>query len=141
MADYADLYNLEHPQPPESARQPTAPANAAPDKGKQNPKSDSKPVKQQAGKLAPSPAEELLDQPTGAAFDINAERDAKGTFEMTQTEYTALFNLKRPLGFKIGTRVSLHDIVRCAINLALEDYRTRGNQSFLVEHLSQKKAK
>lgn len=124
--------------PPSAApatKQPTPPAPPAisiPDKQQQNTKHSIKPENQQRTNAA-SPD-------IGDGFDINAAREARGTFELTEQEYDAISEIKRPLGRKFGVRITLHDIVRCAINQTLADYHEHGDESFLIRHLKHKQA-
>lgn len=125
-----------YPKPPAESAEPegqsTPPPVPTPDKPQQNPNRTIKPQKQQTANAA--------NQHTGDGFDINAERDQRGTFELTEAEYDAISELKRPLGRQLGVRITLHDIVRCAVNQALADYQANGEDSFLFRHLKYKKA-
>ena len=74
----------------------------------------------------------------GARFDINQEAAKKETIWCAQAETDALDDLKLELRRRLSLRASKQDIVRSAIQLAIEQYEREGERSPLVQRLRTK---
>jgi hypothetical protein len=74
-------------------------------------------------------------------FDLNLPTEKSETFAFTFEEWLALDQLKTELTRLLGVdlRVTKIDIIRCALYMIVNDYRQRGEQSFLVDRIKNKK--
>lgn len=125
-------------------RKPEAKHSATPDKHEENPNHAATPQKRNATsphRRNTAMLDEEAQDVLGEGFDINAPHDTKGSFLLTQAEYDALSDLKRPLGRQYGVQITLHDLARCSVNLLLDDLERHGEQSFLHRHLKHKTQK
>jgi hypothetical protein len=108
--------------------------------------------KEQAKEAAPIPPAQppvkpkstrLLQPATGAAneFDLNLPTEKSETFAFTFEEWLAINQLKTELIRLLGVdlKVTKIDIIRCALYMLVADYHTRGEHSFLVERIKNKK--
>ena len=75
---------------------------------------------------------------TDTRFDINQEAAKKETIWCAQAETDALDDLKLELRRRLSLRASKQDIVRSAIQLAIEQYEREGERSPLVQRLRTK---
>jgi hypothetical protein len=85
------------------------------------------------------PAPQTATLPT--EFDLNIPTEKSETFAFTFEELLALAELKTGLSRVLGVdaRVTKIDIIRCAVHMIVADYRTHGEQSFIVERFKKKK--
>jgi hypothetical protein len=74
-------------------------------------------------------------------FDLNIEPYKKGTFIFTYEELDAVDDLKKQLKRRLDLPATQYDIVRAAIHIITEDYRTHGADSLIVQRIRQKKAR
>lgn len=74
-------------------------------------------------------------------FDLNIPTEKSETFAFTFEEWLALDQLKTELTRLLGVdlRVTKIDIMRCALYMIVNDYRTRGEQSVLFDRIKNKK--
>ena len=74
-------------------------------------------------------------------FDLNLPTQKSHTFAFTFEELWALEELKTGLSRLLGLdlRITKIDIIRCALHMIVDDYRQRGEQSFIVERFKNKK--
>jgi hypothetical protein len=74
-------------------------------------------------------------------FDLNLPTQKSHTFSFTFEELFALqevlTGLQRLLG--LDPRITKIDIIRSALQIIVEDYRKRGEESFIVERIKTKK--
>jgi hypothetical protein len=77
----------------------------------------------------------------GKRFDLNLPTEKSHTFAFTFEELWALEELKTGVSRLLGLdlRITKIDIIRCALHMIVEDYRKRGEQSFIVERFKNKK--
>jgi hypothetical protein len=85
-------------------------------------------------------------QPTATEakeFDLNIPTEKSETFAFTFEEWLAVEQLKTELTRLMGVdlRVTKIDIIRCALHMIVKDYRTHGEQSFLVDRIRRKKVR
>jgi hypothetical protein len=80
---------------------------------------------------------------TGEAkgFDLNLPTEKSHTFAFTFEELWALEELKTGVSRLLGLdlRITKIDIIRCALHMIVDDYRQRGEQSFIVNRFKNKK--
>jgi hypothetical protein len=80
---------------------------------------------------------------TGEAkgFDLNLPTEKSHTFAFTFEELWALEELKTGVSRLLGLdlRITKIDIIRCALHMIVDDYRQRGEQSFIVDRFKNKK--
>ena len=74
-------------------------------------------------------------------FDLNIEPEKKGTFIFTYEELDAIDDLKKQLKRRLDLPATQYDIVRAAIHIITEDYRTHGADSLIVQRIRLKKAR
>jgi hypothetical protein len=74
-------------------------------------------------------------------FDLNIEPYKKGTFIFTYEELDAVDDLKKQLKRRLDLPATQYDIIRAAIHIIVEDYQQRGQESFIVQRIKQKKAR
>ena len=86
-----------------------------------------------------SPVLSVLTEPQ--AFDLNIEPYKKGTFIFTYEELDAIDDVKKQLKRRLDLPATQYDIVRAAIHIITEDYRTHGADSLIVQRIRQKKAR
>jgi hypothetical protein len=118
------------------------------------PQEEKKPVTQegQEKETAPVPPAQTPEKPKSARpvqpataeateFDLNLPTEKSETFAFTFEEWLAINQLKTELIRLLGVdlRVTKIDIIRCALHLLVADYRTRGEHSFLVNRIKNKK--
>jgi hypothetical protein len=134
MGLYSDLIN-------------TKPATQQPRKletqetGKPATQKPRKPVSQETSKPATQvPGKPGIQEPRNA-FDINEKSDHKVTFLITDNDFFAIEELKLGMNRQTGQRVTKDDLARCALNLLITDYQTKGEQSFVVRQLRKKTGK
>jgi hypothetical protein len=74
-------------------------------------------------------------------FDLNLPTEKSHTFAFTFEEWLSMEELKTGLSRLLGldVRITKIDIIRCALHMLVEDYRTRGEQSFLVDRIKTKR--
>jgi hypothetical protein len=74
-------------------------------------------------------------------FDLNLPTEKSHTFAFTFEEWLAMEELKTGLSRLLGldVRITKIDIIRCALHMLVEDYRNRGEQSFLVDRIKNKR--
>jgi hypothetical protein len=74
-------------------------------------------------------------------FDLNLPTEKSETFAFTFEEWLAINQLKTELIRLLGVdlRATKIDFIRCALHLLVADYRTRGEHSFLVDRIKNKK--
>jgi hypothetical protein len=74
-------------------------------------------------------------------FDLNIPTEKSETFAFSFEELLALAELKTGLSRVLGVdaRVTKIDIIRCAVHMIVADYRTHGEQSFIVQQFKKKK--
>jgi hypothetical protein len=114
-----------------------------------------KPVLQEAQEKAATPnprppapvkqqQREPMETPTAAAqgFDLNLPTEKSHTFAFTFEEWLAMEELKTGLSRLLGLdpRITKIDIIRSALQLIVEDYRKRGEESFIVARIKTKKS-
>jgi hypothetical protein len=77
----------------------------------------------------------------GKEFDLNLPTEKSHTFAFTFEELWALEELKTGLSRLLGLDlwITKIDIIRCALHMIVEDYRQRGEQSFIVDRFKNKK--
>jgi hypothetical protein len=77
----------------------------------------------------------------GKGFDLNLPTEKSHTFAFTFEELWALEEVKTGLSRLLGLdlRITKIDIIRCALHMIVEDYRQRGEQSFIVDRFKNKK--
>jgi hypothetical protein len=77
----------------------------------------------------------------GKGFDLNLPTEKSHTFAFTFEELWALEEVKTGLSRLLGLdlRITKIDCIRCALHMVVEDYRQRGEQSFIVERFKNKK--
>ena len=75
---------------------------------------------------------------TRAAFDINVQPTAKYTSLFATEELEALDDLKTALRRQYGIKATKIDLIRYAIHHLIEDYRSQGDQSIVLERLKKK---
>ena len=90
------------------------------------------------------PQQRVVGDPAAAeakAFDLNHPTEKSETFAFTFEEWLAINQLKTELIRLLGVdlKVTKIDIIRCALYLLVADYRTRGEHSFLVDRIKNKK--
>jgi hypothetical protein len=95
----------------------------------------------------PAPVKPKLREPMEATaseakgFDLNLPTQKSHTFAFTFEELFALqeilTGLQRLLGLDV--RITKIDIIRSALQIIVEDYRKRGEESFIVERIKTKK--
>jgi hypothetical protein len=84
-------------------------------------------------------AEQAVTETVG--FDLNIEPYKKGTFIFTYEELDAVDDLKKQLKRRLDLPATQYDIIRAAIHIIVEDYHQRGQESFIVQRIRQKKAR
>jgi hypothetical protein len=74
-------------------------------------------------------------------FDLNLPTEKSHTFAFTFEELWALEEVKTGLSRLLGLdqRITKIDIIRCALHMIVDDYRQRGEQSFIVNRFKNKK--
>jgi hypothetical protein len=74
-------------------------------------------------------------------FDLNLPTEKSHTFAFTFEELWALEEVKTGLSRLLGLdqRITKIDIIRCALHMIVDDYRQRGEQSFIVDRFKNKK--
>jgi hypothetical protein len=87
-----------------------------------------------------------LDKVASAAadtqgFDLNIQPYKKGTFLFTNEELYAIDDVKKDLKRRLDLSATQYDIVRSAVHTIVEDYRQRGSESTLVQHIKRKNAR
>jgi hypothetical protein len=77
----------------------------------------------------------------GKRFDLNLPTEKSHTFAFTFEELWALEEVKTGLSRLLGLdqRITKIDIIRCALHMIVDDYRQRGEQSFIVDRFKNKK--
>jgi hypothetical protein len=87
------------------------------------------------------PAPHTATPPATTEFDLNLPTEKSETFAFTFEEWLAINQLKTELIRLLGVdlKVTKIDIIRCALYLLVADYRTRGEHSFLVDRIKNKK--
>jgi hypothetical protein len=87
------------------------------------------------------PAPHTATQPAATEFDLNLPTEKSETFAFTFEEWLTINQLKTELIRLLGVdlRVTKIDIIRCALHLLVADYRARGEHSFLVDRIKNKK--
>jgi hypothetical protein len=71
-------------------------------------------------------------------FDLNIKPYRKGTYLFTDEELYAIDDLKKDLKRRLDLSATQYDIVRSAVHTIVEDYRQRGSESIIVEHIKKK---
>lgn len=84
---------------------------------------------------APAPSEEKPETPPAPTWD-EAARRTKATFNLSEEVLRALERLWMRLRVEEGLPCSKSELVEVALQLALEDSQTRGQDSDLVRRLS-----
>jgi hypothetical protein len=74
-------------------------------------------------------------------FDLNIKPDRKGTYLFTDQELYAIDDLKKDLKRRHDLAATQYDIVRSAVYTIVADYRQRGSESIIVQHIKKKKAR
>jgi hypothetical protein len=79
--------------------------------------------------------------PKAQGFDLNLPTEKSHTFSFTFEELFALEEVKTGLGRLLGldVRITKIDIIRSALQIIVEDYRKRGENSFIVDRIKTKK--
>ncbi len=87
------------------------------------------------------PAPPTATPPAAMEFDLNLLTEKSETFAFTFEEWLAINQLKTELIRLLGVdlKVTKIDIIRCALHLLVADYRARGEHSFLVDRIKNKK--
>jgi hypothetical protein len=90
------------------------------------------------------PQKRVTVKPTAAeakGFDLNLPTEKSHTFAFTFEELWALEELKTGVSRLLGLdlRITKIDIIRCALHMIVDDYRKRGEQSFIVDRFKNKK--
>jgi hypothetical protein len=77
----------------------------------------------------------------GKGFDLSLPTEKSHTFAFTFEELWALEEVKTGLSRLLGLdqRITKIDIIRCALHMIVDDYRQRGEQSFIVDRFKNKK--
>lgn len=70
---------------------------------------------------------------TRSTFDLEEEALYKSSFVFTQGEQEALEDLKLELSREHGDKVFKNDLIRAALHLLIEDYRTNGTKSYAAK--------
>jgi hypothetical protein len=60
-------------------------------------------------------------------------------FLWTKAELWALDDIKKEFARQYDVETSLQELIRCALHMFVEDYRSRGEQSFAVKRVVKKK--
>jgi hypothetical protein len=71
-------------------------------------------------------------------FDLNIKPYRKGTYLFTDEELYAIDDLKKDLKRRLDLSATQYDIVRSAVHTIVEDYRQRGSESIIVQHIKKK---
>jgi hypothetical protein len=123
------LFSRPTPLPEQPVPQEPQEKAAAP---KPRPAAAVKPQKRAPVKAAPA---------EGKGFDLNLPTEKSHTFAFTFEELWALEELKTGVSRLLGLdlRITKIDIIRCALHMVVDDYRQRGEQSFLVERFKNKR--
>jgi hypothetical protein len=74
-------------------------------------------------------------------FDLNIKPYRKGTYLFTDEELYAIDDLKKDLKRRLDLSATQYDIVRSAVYTIVADYRQRGSESIIVQHIKKKKAR
>jgi hypothetical protein len=74
-------------------------------------------------------------------FDLNIKPYRKGTYLFTDEELYAIDDLKKDLKRRMDLSSTQYDIVRSAVHSIVEDFRQRGEESFIVQHIRKKKSR
>ncbi len=87
----------------------------------------------------PAPVKPAATEAKG--FDLNLPTEKSHTFAFTFEELWALEEVKTGLSRLLGLdlRITKIDIIRCALHMIVDDYRQRGEQSFIVGRFKNKK--
>ena len=126
------------PPPPGDPVVPEAQEKGKPkETGKLGYKETRKPVSKETGK----PGNVGHSAPVAQEFDLNIEPYKNGTFLFTYEELDAIDEVKKQLKRRLDLPATQYDIVRSAIHIIVEDYRLRGEQSFIVQRIKLKKAR
>jgi hypothetical protein len=92
--------------------------------------------------LEPRQPERVVVATTDAqGFDLNIPPYKKGTFLFTNEELYAIDDVKKDLKRRLDLSATQYDIVRSTVHTIVEDYRQRGSESILVQHIKKKKAR
>jgi hypothetical protein len=106
---------------------------------------NSKSVNQKTEKSVNQEISNMRIDELGEGFEINADLPERDTYEFTSAEFDTVKDLTTQLTreFQRSEGKSLKfkksDLLRCAVNQMIDDYRKNGDNSFLIRHLKQKK--
>jgi hypothetical protein len=87
-----------------------------------------------------APSERPTDPPipTVPSFDLADLPYRKDTFLFTAEEFEALDDLKLSLRRTLDVKVTKNDLVRCAVQYLVEDFRSRGEASPVIAPLKKR---
>lgn len=134
LSEQAHAQGLEQrlfaPTPPTRAAEPQKPAEKPPVAPKSSTPKPEAPQPAAAAKVSLKPA-----SLTSAAFNLDDEALYKASYVFTPQELEALEDLKLELKRELDSKVTKNDLVRAAIHMLVEDYRTHFSRSYVVRKI------
>jgi hypothetical protein len=132
---FADLYEKQSQET--HSKEPAAPKTAEPEKTRKlGNQETSKEPGQEAKKEEIRPAEPVVSPLPPPSED---RPTFKSSFLYTEEEFEMFEDLKLSLRREHGIQAYKNDLARAAIRLLVEDFKTKGAKSFLVDRFYRKR--